>query len=90
MIDVLDNGVTAEEEQAIAAFMLRLAAAPVPDASQQSAAATWLKGQLLRRWEIGRRVQVPLDAMESIEIAASLVAAAMVLVWTLPSLLRLL
>jgi hypothetical protein len=86
-----DREITADEEQAIAAFMARLAAAPLP-APQQPADAPvlWLKGQLLRRWEAQRRVQAPLDVMEPLEIAVSLAAAVALLVWSLPSLMRLL
>jgi len=86
-----DYEITAEEEQTIAAFMARLASAPLPAAQQPAEAAVlWLKGQLLRRWEAQRRVQAPLDVMEPVEIAVSLAAAVALLVWSLPSLIRLL
>jgi hypothetical protein len=47
------------------------------------------KAQLVRRWNAERKVQAPLDLMEPIQIAAGLAAAALLLVWSLPSLLRL-
>jgi hypothetical protein len=48
----------------------------------------WWKAQLERRWNSERRAQAPLDVIEPIQIAAGLVAAGLLLVWTLPSLAR--
>jgi hypothetical protein len=48
----------------------------------------WVKAQMLERWEAERRVQAPLDAMEPFQIAAGLVAAGILLFWSLPALLR--
>ena len=80
--------VTAEEEADIATFMTRLAAArPGDSPTLPDADLMWLKAQLLRRWDVERRVQAPLDAMEPVQIAAGLGAAALLLMWSLPPLL---
>jgi hypothetical protein len=55
----------------------------VPDAS-----VLWVKAQMLRRWDAERKAQAPLDIMEPIQIAAGLAAAAVLFVWSLPSLLQ--
>jgi hypothetical protein len=47
----------------------------------------WVKA-LLERWEAERRVQAPLDVMEPFQIAAGVVAAGILLFWSLPALLR--
>ena len=49
--------------------------------------ATWWKAQLLKKWEAERRAQWPLDVMQRIEIAGGLVAAGLLLSWSLPYLL---
>jgi hypothetical protein len=48
----------------------------------------WVKAQMLERWEAERRVQAPLDAIEPFQIGAGLVAAGILLFWSLPALLR--
>jgi len=81
--------VTAEDEQPLAAYMTKLAASPLPrTARMPDAELLWVKAQLLRRWEAERKVQAPLDLMEPVQIAAGLVAAGVLLVWSLPSLLK--
>ena len=73
----------AQDEQAIAAFMARVAALPTalrtPDAMQ-----LWCKAQLLRRWDAERRAVAPLDAIQPFEIAAGLGAACFLLYLSLP------
>jgi hypothetical protein len=39
---------------------------------------------LLKKWEAERRAQLPLDVMHPIEIAGGLVAAGLMLCWSLP------
>ena len=85
------NGELSEaEERAIAGFMARMAAIDPRGALPRmpEAGPLWWKAQLLRRWDAERRVQAPLDAMHPIQIAAGLAAAAMLLVWVLPQVLR--
>jgi hypothetical protein len=90
-IDWRESELSAEDEQMVAGFMARLAAA-APDRSAHFSGADVLqiKAQLVRRWEAERRVQAPLDLMEPIQIGVGIAAAAMLLLWSLPSLLRLL
>jgi hypothetical protein len=79
----------AEDEQPVAAYMTKLAASPLPrSARMPDADLLWVKAQLLQRWEAERKVQAPLDMMEPVQSAAGLVAAGVLLVWSLPSLLR--
>ena len=72
-----------EDERAVAAFMSRVASLPAP-AGVQDPAQIWWKGQLLKKWEAERRAQRPLDLMHPIEIAGGLVAAGLMLYWSLP------
>ena len=78
--------ITAAEEQALTTFMQQLRAAPA-DASMRVPGPDilWLKAQLIQRWDAQRRVQLPIDVMEPFEIAASLVAAMLLLAWSVPS-----
>ena len=86
-----------DEERAVATFMSRVASLPIPglgtrDAgfaehlipSMQDPARLWWKAQLLKKWEAERRAQLPLDVMHPIEIAGGLVAAGLMLYWSLP------
>jgi len=81
-----ESDITAADEQMLTMFMERLHAAPagvpprVPNAD-----VLWLKAQLIRQWDAQRRVRMPIDLMEPIEIAASVAAAVLLLIWTVPS-----
>jgi hypothetical protein len=88
MVDWFQRDVTPEEEKALAAFMKRLAATLVGEAQVPSADVVWHKARLLARWDAERKVQKPLDVMEPVQIVAGLVAAVLLLVWSLPSLVR--
>ena len=82
-------GMTADDERDIAAYMSRLATASgrlVPNLPAVD--VLWVKAQMLERWEAERRVQAPLDAMEPFQIGAGLVAAGILLFWSLPALIR--
>jgi hypothetical protein len=76
------------DEQAIAAFMSRVAAMPA-HATLRDPAQLWWKGQLVRRWDAQRRVQQPLEVIERVEIVAGLAAAAGLLFWVVPTAFRL-
>lgn len=78
------------EEQAIAAFMARLASLPTDAALPADSATLWWKAQLLRRWDVERAIRRPLDVIEPIEIAGGLIAAGVLLLWSLPTLQNLL
>lgn len=74
------------EERAIAEFMSRVANLRIPDPGSRlpDPAALWCKATLLRKWEAERRAQRPLDIMLPIEIAGGLVAAGLLLYWSMP------
>ena len=89
MIEWLLCTMSADEEQHIAAYMSRLAAATTGHGARLPATdVLWVKAQMLERWEAERRVQAPLDAMEPFQIGAGLIAAGILLFWSLPALLR--
>jgi hypothetical protein len=79
----------AEDDGVVAEYMDRLAnvspgkMSQVPDAS-----VLWVKAQMLRRWDAERKAQAPLDVMEPIQIAAGIAAAAVLFIWSLPSLIQ--
>ncbi len=74
------------DEQAVAAFMTRVASLPATRAAAPDAMQLWWKAQLLRRWDAERRAQLPLDLMQPFEIAAGLTAAAFLLYLSIPRL----
>lgn len=76
---------TESDEQAVSAFMARVAALPTP-AAAPDAMHLWWKAQLLRRWDAERRAQLPLDIMQPIEIVAGLSTAAFLLYLAMPAL----
>ena len=84
-----DRDAARDDEQIIVEYMTRLAStvparlSQVPDPD-----VLWVKAQMLRRWDAERKAQAPLDVMEPIQIAAGLAAAAVLFVWSLPSLLQ--
>jgi len=83
-----DRNTTADDEQ-LATYMTRVAGLALPKSARMpDADLLWVKAQMLRRWEVERKVQAPLDLMEPVQIAAGLVAAGVLLVWSLPSLLK--
>ena len=89
MVEWLLHSMSADEEREIAAYMSKLAAAtPRHGIRLPAADVLWVKAQMLERWESERRVQAPLDAIEPFQIGAGLVAAGILLFWSLPALLR--
>jgi hypothetical protein len=82
------HDITADDEQAIVAFMRRLAADCVAEHNRlPDAYVVWWKAELLRRWDAERKVATPLDVIEPLQWAAGS-AACLLLMWTLQSLLR--
>ena len=90
MLDRLTRDVTPADEQAIASFMARLARASVRTGEVPSEHTLWWKAQLLRRWEAERKATLPLDVVEPVPIIAALATSALLLIWALPSVVRLL
>jgi hypothetical protein len=74
------------DEKAIATFMSRLGnlRIPNPESRIPDPAQLWWKAELLKRWEAERRALLPIDVMQPIEIAGGLVAAGLLLYWSLP------
>jgi hypothetical protein len=88
MLDWFDPD-DAEDDDIVAEYMHRLANATPAKMSQAPAASVlWVKAQMLRRWDAERKAQAPLDVMEPIQIAAAIAAAAVLFVWSLPSLIQ--
>ena len=76
-----------EEEQVVSAFMARVAGLPATAALREPM-QLWWKAQLLKRWDAQRRAQAPLDVVERIEIVAGVAAAAVLIMWAGPTLIR--
>ena len=78
-----------DDDQAVVEYMTRLANAVPPRMSQvPDPGVLWVKAQMLRRWDAERKAQAPLDVMEPIQIAAGIAAAAVLVIWSLPSLIQ--
>jgi hypothetical protein len=88
MENTSERGLTAADEEAIAAFMRELSSLPVSLPGAPPPEVLWLKAQLTRRWEAERRAQAPLDVMDVLELAGGLVAAGVLFAWSAPALLR--
>jgi hypothetical protein len=84
MVDQFPQDVTSAEQEAIAAFMERVARAAVTPNVLPPAQVLWWKAQLLRRWEAERRATLPLDAAEPLQVLSVLTTAAL-LIWVLPT-----
>ena len=74
------------EEESIATFMSRVAnlRIPNPESRIPGPAELWCKARLIAQWDAERRAQRPLDLMQHIEIGGGLVAAGLLLYWSLP------
>jgi hypothetical protein len=72
-----------DDERAVAAFMLLVASLPAPSGVTDPA-RLWWRAQLLKKWEAERRAERPLDVLHPIEIAGGIVAASLMLYWSLP------
>jgi hypothetical protein len=80
-----------DDEHVIAEYMTRLSnTVPARMSQVPDPAVLWVKAQMLKRWDAERKAQAPLDVMEPVQVAAGLAAAAVLFVWSLPSLLQVL
>jgi hypothetical protein len=50
MVDLFSQDLTAEEEEAVSAFMRRVAVVPEADRQRPDPTVLWWKAQLVRRW----------------------------------------
>lgn len=83
------NRNAADSEQVVEDYLSRLASAPTPELPKLPGAdVLWLKAQMLRRWDAERKAEAPLDLMEPVQVVVGLAAAAILLAWSLPSLIR--
>jgi hypothetical protein len=79
----------AEDDAVVAEYMNRLASTSPAKAMQvPESGVLFVKAQMLRRWDAERKAQAPLDMMEPIQIAAGIAAAAVLFIWSLPSLIQ--
>jgi hypothetical protein len=91
MRDWFDRDRMHDDEQVVVDYMKKLAnTVPTRTSQVSDAGVLWVKAQMLRRWDAERKAQAPLDVMEPLQIAAGLAAAAVLFVWSLPSLLQVL
>jgi hypothetical protein len=76
----------AVEGRVVEAFMDRLRSAPLQVSPQiPGPDVLWLKARLIRQWDAQRKVRMPIDVMEPVEIAAGVLAAGFLLFWSVPS-----
>jgi hypothetical protein len=75
-----------DDDQVVVDYMARLAGSTPARVADPH--VLWVKAQMLRRWDAERKAQAPLDVMEPVQIAAGLAAAAVLFVWSLPSLVQ--
>ena len=74
------------EERLVTVFMQRLQRAPLDVPPRLPGVdVLLLKARLIRQWNDQRKVQIPIDVMEPLEIAATFVAAVLLLSWSVPS-----
>ena len=77
---------TGVEERVVAAFMDRLRTAPLSVSPHiPGADVLWLKSRLIRQWDAQRKVRRPIDVMEPVELAAGVMAAGLLLAWSVQS-----
>ena len=89
MREWFDRSAAREDEQVVVEYMATLAnTVPARMPRVPEPGVLWVKAQMLRRWDAERKAQAPLDVMEPVQIAAGLAAAAVLFVWSLPSLLQ--
>jgi hypothetical protein len=89
MVDRLLPQLTDAEERTMTRFMAELETRTLERVpALPGADVVWVKAQLIRRWEAERRVEQPLDAMQSLHLGLGLAAAVVLVLWSAPLLLR--
>ena len=69
------------ETLAVAAWMQRLAALPPAEASSVDATSIWLRAEMLRRWDMHRKIVTPIEVGESVQAAVGIASAVALLIW---------
>jgi hypothetical protein len=69
------------EALAVATWMQQLAASPVEGPPLPDPMHTWLRAELLRRWDAQRKAVTPIDVGERIQLGIGLAGATALLVW---------
>jgi hypothetical protein len=80
------TGSVAIDERVIAAFMDKLRTSPLEMTPRMPGAdVLWVKARLIRQWQAQRKVWRPIEVMEPLELAVGLMAAGLLLAWSVPS-----
>jgi len=69
-------------------WMQHVAQEPVPAHTMPNPDLIWWKAQLLRRWELERKVAAPIERMHTAELAAGVVGLVAFVVWQWSGLTR--
>jgi len=69
------------ETLAVAAWMERFAALPLTTPSSLDPTSIWLRAEMLRRWDLQRKVVTPIEVGETVQAAVGIASAVALLVW---------
>jgi hypothetical protein len=69
------------ETLAVATWMRRFAALPEDAPSSLDATSVWLRAEMLRRWDMHRKVVTPIEVGESVQAAVGIASALALLIW---------
>jgi hypothetical protein len=76
------------EAAEVVRWMRQMAQEPAPAHTLPNADVIWWKAQLLRRWEVERKVAAPIEHMHKAEVYAGVVGFVAFLVWQWSGLTR--
>lgn len=82
----LETCAACRETAAVATWMRTMADTSAEAHALPDPRVLWLKAQLVHRWNATRRAEVPVDAMERIQVLVLLIGVAGILVWQVPRL----
>ena len=66
---------------AVAAWMERFAALPLTTPSSLDPTSIWLRAEMLRRWDLQRKIVTPIEVGETVQAAVGIASAVALLVW---------
>lgn len=69
------------ETLAVATWLQQLAALPPDVPSAVDPTTVWLRAEMLRRWDVHRKVVTPIEVGESVQAAVGIASAVVLLVW---------